>query len=90
MPEKGINELTVIDFLLELIVGLFRAFLGSPSSKGIELVVTRVNSFNVARLLWSGDMFVKVVGLVDHVHDEIVRVGLKCALEVTDRLIQEG
>ena len=76
--------------MLELIVGLFGAFLGSPRSKGIELVVTRVNSFNVARLLGSGDMFVKVVGLVDHVHDEIVRVRLKCALEVTDRLIQEG
>ena len=35
-------------------------------------------------------MFVNVVGLVNHVHDEIVRVGLKGALEVTNRLTQEG
>ena len=40
MLEKSINELTVIDFLLELIVGLFGAFFGSPISKSIELVVT--------------------------------------------------
>ena len=82
--------MTVIDFLLQLIVGLFSAYFCSPSSKGVELDVTRVNSFNVALLRLSGGMFVKVVGLVDHVHDEIVRVGLKGALEVTDRLIQEG
>ena len=38
--EHRINELTVIDFLLKLIVGLFGALFGSPSSKSIELVVT--------------------------------------------------
>ena len=38
--EKSINELTVIDFLLKLIVGLFGALFGSPSRKSMELVVT--------------------------------------------------
>ena len=88
--EESINELTVVDFFLELIVSLFRALFGSPSSEGMKLVVTRVNDFNVALLLWSGDMLVNVIGLVDHIHDEIIRVRLKRALEVTNRFTQEG
>ena len=87
--EKRINELTMINFLLELIVGLFSAHSGSLSGKGVELMVTRVNDFNVVLFL-SSDLLVHVVGLVHHIHDEIIGVGLKGALEVTDRFIQEG
>ena len=86
--EKTINELAVINFLLEHIVGLFGALFGSPGSKGMELVVARVNDLNVAIFI-SSNMLVVVVGLVDHAREEIIRVGLKGALEVTDRFTHE-